>query len=154
MFKKFTGWPWSRCAYLKSNLDLLGEGALREDGLDLGDDGAVDDAALRPDGVDLLPDPADDGEVLREVGGEDARDAVGVEVLDLVHLVGVEGLLQHVLHGVLRRLQRVLLPRLAVVRAQDHDLALLVAQRREVRHLDDDRPARREIRGLIPKPRK
>ena len=31
--------------YLESDLDLLGEGALREHGLNLGHDGAVDDAA-------------------------------------------------------------------------------------------------------------
>lgn len=128
--------------HLKSNFDLLGEGTLGEDGLHLRDDCAVDDPALRPDGVHLLPDPADDGKVLRKVGGEDARDPVRVEVLDLVHLVGVEGLLQHVLHGVLGRLQGVLLPGLAVVGAQDNDLALLVAQRREVGHLYDDRPVR------------
>ena len=95
---------------------------------------------LRSDGMHLLPDPADDGKVLREVRGEDARDAVGVQVLQLVHLVGVEGLLEDVLHGVLRGLQSVLLPRLAVVGAEDDDLALLVAEGGEVRDLDDHRP--------------
>ena len=48
----------------------------------------------------------------------------------------IEALLQHLLHRLLGRLQRVLLPRLAVVAAQDHDLALAAPQRGEVRHLD------------------
>ena len=43
--------------------------------------------------------------------------------------------------GVLGGLDRVLLPRLAVVAAEDDDLALAAAQTGEVRHLDDHRPA-------------
>ena len=58
--------------------------------------------------------------------------------------------LEDVLHGVLGGLKRVLLPRLAVVRAEDDDLALLVAQRREVGHLNDDRPG--EKKSLVTNP--
>ncbi len=36
--------------------------------------------------MDLLPDPGDDGEVLRKVRGQDARDAVRVQVLQLIQL--------------------------------------------------------------------
>ena len=43
--------------------------------------------------------------------------------------------------GVLGGLDRVLLPRLAVVAAEDDDLALAAAQTGEVRHFDDHRPA-------------
>ena len=75
--------PWSEHVYLEANFDLLGEGALREDGLHLRHHRGVDDAALGADGVHLLPDPGDDGKVLREVGRQDSRDPVGVQVLQL-----------------------------------------------------------------------
>ena len=48
----------------------------------------------------------------------------------------IEALLQHLLNRLLGRLQRVLLPGLAVIAAQDHDLALAAPQRGEVRHLE------------------
>ena len=48
----------------------------------------------------------------------------------------IEALLQHLLNRLLGRLQRVLLPGLAVVAAQDHDLSLAAPQRGEVRHLE------------------
>ena len=54
--------------------------------------------------------------------------------------VSVEALLQDLLDRVLRGLQGVLLPGLAVVRPQDDDLALLAAEGREVGNLDDDGP--------------
>ena len=44
------------------------------------------------------------------------------------------------MYGLLRRLYRVLIPRLPVVTAQDDDLSLLASQRRKVWHLDDDGP--------------
>ena len=43
--------------------------------------GAADHAALWSDVVKLLPNTGDDGKVLREVGGQDASDAVRVQVL-------------------------------------------------------------------------
>ena len=48
----------------------------------------------------------------------------------------IEGLM----YGLLCSLYRVLIPRLPVVTAQDHDLSLLASQRRKVWHLDDDGP--------------
>jgi hypothetical protein len=87
--------------------------------------------------VNLLSDPAHDGKVLREVGREDPRDPVCIEVLELVHLVCVKGLLEDVLHGILGGLERVLFPGLAIVRAEDDNLALLVAEGGKVRDLDD-----------------
>ena len=54
-----------------------------------------------------------------------------------------ETAVERLVERVLVRVERVLVPRLAVVAAQDHDLALAAAQRRELRHLDDDGPARR-----------
>ena len=77
------GFPRSEHVYLEANFDLLGEGALREDGLHLRHHRGVDDAALGADGVHLLPDPGDDGKVLREVGRQDSRDPIGVQVLQL-----------------------------------------------------------------------
>ena len=87
LFKIIFGLSLSRPehVYLEPDFDLLGEGALREYGLDLRHHGAVDHAALGPDGVNLLPDPGDDGEVLREVRGQDPCDAISVEILKLGH---------------------------------------------------------------------
>lgn len=78
--------PRSEHVYLQSNFDLLGERPLGEHGLDLGHHGGVHHPALRSDGVDLLSDPGDDGEVLREVRGQNSRDPVGVEILQLSYL--------------------------------------------------------------------
>ena len=75
------GFPRSEHVYLQPHFDLLGEGALREDGLDLRHHRRVDDPSLGSDGVHLLSDPRDDGEVLREVRRQDARDPVRVQVL-------------------------------------------------------------------------
>ena len=47
--------------------------------------GGVDHATLGADGVHLLPDAADDGEVLREVGRQNSRYSVGVQILQLGH---------------------------------------------------------------------
>lgn len=52
---------------------------------------------------------------------------------------------ERVVDGLLRGLHGVFAPRLAVVTAQNHDLALLSAQRREVRHLDDHRAAMNRV---------
>lgn len=49
----------------------------------------------------------------------------------------VEALVEDLLHGVLGGLERVLAPRLAVIRAKDDNLAFLAAERGEVRHLQD-----------------
>ena len=84
LFKETVGQgslPGSEHVYLEANFDLLGEGALREDSLDLGHHGRVDHTSLGPDGVHLLSDPRDYGEVLREVGRQDSGDPVGVQVL-------------------------------------------------------------------------
>ena len=75
--------PWPEHVYLQAHFDLLGQRPLGEDGLDLGHHAGVDDAALGADGVHLLPDPGDDGKVLREVGRQDSRDPIGVQVLQL-----------------------------------------------------------------------
>jgi hypothetical protein len=50
----------------------------------------------------------------------------------------IEAFLQDFLNGVFCSFECVLLPRLAVVRPQDHDLALLAAEGGEVGNLDDD----------------
>jgi len=49
--------------------------------------------------------------------------------------VSVEALLKNLLDGLLRGLEAVLHPLFSVVGAEDDDLALLAAQRGEVRHL-------------------
>ena len=87
LFKIIFGLSLSRPehVYLEPDFDLLGEGALGEHGLDLRHHGAVDHAALGPDGVHLLPDATDDGEVLREVGRQNSRYSVGVQILQLGH---------------------------------------------------------------------
>ena len=87
LFEQVTGDSLARSehVYLETNFDLLGESSLREDRLDLGDHGGVDHPALGSNGMHLLSDPADDGKVLREVSGEDAGDAVGVQILKLGH---------------------------------------------------------------------
>lgn len=69
--------------YLQADFDLLGEGALREDGLHLRHHARRHHATLGADGMHLLPYARHDREVLRELGGEDARDAVCVHVLQL-----------------------------------------------------------------------
>lgn len=69
--------------YLQSHFNLLREGALREDGLDLRHDGARDHAALGSDGMDLLVDARDDGEVLREVVGDETTDAAAAKFIHL-----------------------------------------------------------------------
>jgi hypothetical protein len=66
--------------YLEANLDLLGEGSFGEDGLHLRDDGGAEDATLRSDVVALLTDAGHNGKVLREVRGEDASDALLVQL--------------------------------------------------------------------------
>ena len=78
--------PRAEHVYLKSHFDLLGEGPLGEDSLDLGHHRGVDHASLWANGVHLLSDPGDDGEVLREVRGQYSRDPVGVEILQLSYL--------------------------------------------------------------------
>ena len=86
LFKEPVGessFPRSEHVYLQPNFDLLGEGALREDGLHLWHHCRVDHPSLGADGVHLLSDPRDDGEVLREVGRQDSGDPVGVQVLQL-----------------------------------------------------------------------
>ena len=86
LFKEPVGegsFPGSEHVYLQPNFDLLGEGALREDSLDLGHHGRVDHTSLGPDGVHLLSDPRDYGEVLREVGRQDSGDSVCVQVFQL-----------------------------------------------------------------------
>ena len=77
--------PRPEHVYLEPDFDFLGESALGEHGLDLGHHRAVDHAALWPNGVHLLSDPRDDRKVLREVCGQDPRDAVGVQILQLGH---------------------------------------------------------------------
>ena len=66
---------------LQSNFDVLGEGPLWEDGLDLGVHGGADTAPLRPDGVCLLTDARHDGKVRREVRREDASHALLIQLL-------------------------------------------------------------------------
>ena len=67
---------------LHPDLDLLGQGALGEEGLHVVFHGGGDDAAVRSDRVHLLFDAGDDGKVEWEVGGEDAHNPVGLEVFD------------------------------------------------------------------------
>ena len=49
----------------------------------LRNDWAVNESPIRSDVVELLADPGDHREVLGEVGGEDPRDPVGVQILQL-----------------------------------------------------------------------
>lgn len=73
----------SKHVYLKSNFDLLGQGTLREDGLNLWHNSAVDHTAFGSNRMDFLPDPGHDSKVLREVSGQDPGDSVGVQILKL-----------------------------------------------------------------------
>ena len=67
--------------YLEADFNLLGERAVGEDRLHLGNNCGADDAALLTDVRVLGAHARHDGEVVREVRGEDARDATLVQVL-------------------------------------------------------------------------
>jgi hypothetical protein len=67
--------------YLKPNLDLLGESTLREDCLDLWHNSRTDHTTLIPDVVVLFTDTCDEGKVLWKISGQDAGDALMVQVL-------------------------------------------------------------------------
>lgn len=69
--------------YLQPDFDLLGEGALREDGLHLRHHRARYHATLRPDRVHLLADARDDRKVLREVVRDEAADAPTAKLVQL-----------------------------------------------------------------------
>lgn len=72
---------WLKEIYLKSNFDLLGEGALREHRLHLWHHRTGHHSTLRPDGMDLLADARYNGKVLREVVGDEPTDASSAQVV-------------------------------------------------------------------------
>lgn len=78
--------PEGTWAYLESHFDLLGEGAFREDGLHLRHHSGAQHAALGADVVGFLADAGDDGKVLGEVRGQDAGDALLVELFSTLQV--------------------------------------------------------------------
>ena len=95
--------------YLQPNLDLLGEGALGEDGLHLGHHGGAQHATLWPNVVGLLADAGHYGKVLREVGGKYAGDALLVQlfctlqVCEMEENAGGTSYMEHMVDGRVRK---------------------------------------------------
>ena len=76
------------CVYLQAHTDLLGERPLGEGGLHHGHGGAEQRAAVGAHVVGLLLDPGHHRKVLREVHGDDAADALLLQLDGAVQLWG------------------------------------------------------------------
>lgn len=72
--------------YLQAHADLLGERPWREGGLDHGHRAAGQHASIRAHVVGLLLDSRHHGKVLREVSGDDAADALLLQLGRAVQL--------------------------------------------------------------------
>lgn len=72
--------------YLQSHPDPLGQSSFWKDRLHLRDHGAAQDASFRTNQVAVLLDPGHHRKVLREVPGDDAANALPVQLLG-----GVQG---------------------------------------------------------------
>lgn len=72
---------WLKEIYLKSDFDLLGEGALGEHGLHLRHHRARHHSSLRPNRVHFLADARHYRKVLREVVGDKPTDASATQIV-------------------------------------------------------------------------